>query len=62
MENSKVYTADILRLARYGVDAASTILNKITRLMEECGLDYKYAVTELEDHYKNSNKEEHLNE
>lgn len=51
MNNSKLYTADIMHLARYGIDSASVILNKIVKLMEE-GWDYKRAIAELENYYK----------
>lgn len=51
MNNSKLYIFDIMHLARYGIDSASVILNKIVKLMEE-GWDYKEAITELENYYK----------
>ena len=42
-----------MKLSHYGIDSFNTIINKITKLIEEAGLSLEEASSMLEEHYRN---------
>lgn len=44
-------------LSHYGIDSFNTIINKISRLVEEAGLSIDEAYSMLEEYYKNVQEE-----
>ena len=55
--SSNRLTKAAMSLSHYGIDSFNTIINKITRLVEETGLSIEEAHSMLEEHYKNVKEE-----
>ena len=55
--NSNILVKVAMDLSHYGIDSFNTIINKISRLVEEAGLSIDEAHSMLEEHYKNVKEE-----
>lgn len=53
MTNFKESIKAAMKLSHYGIDSFNTIINKITRLIEETDLSVEEASSMLEEHYRN---------
>ena len=55
--SSNILVKVAMDLSHYGIDSVNTIINKISRLVEEAGLSIDEAHSMLEEHYKNVKEE-----